>query len=120
MLLIIAEANVRKAGSYLTAAIAAINAVRTKINDPFGVNAKIAEYSGPVTAEALLDEIYMNRRMELFLTGVSLEDSRRFHRSVSTAPWQFNTERNRNFYPFPLRERNTTQIKSSLVISAGG
>lgn len=106
MLLIIAEANVRKSEPNLAAAVTAINAVRTKSEDPFGVNADRGEYSGPVTAEDLLDEIYMNRRMELFLTGVSLVDSRRFDRSVSTAPEQFATERNRNFYPFPLRERN--------------
>ncbi len=106
MLLIIAEANIRKANPDLNAAVEAINDVRTKNDDPAGVNANIEAYAGPITAEALLDEVYMNRRIELFLTGVSLEDSRRFDRSLSTAANQFNTERNRNFYPFPLRERN--------------
>lgn len=104
--LIIAEANVRKASQDLAAALNAINAVRTKTDDPFGVNAGLGEYVGPVNTQSLLDEIYRNRRIELFLTGLSLEDSRRFNRSVSTAPSQFDTERNRNFYPFALRERN--------------
>ncbi len=106
MLLIIAEANVRKASPDLSAAIEAINDVRTKNDDPTGVNADTDNYSGPVTTLAILDEIYRNRRIELFLTGVSLEDSRRFDRSLSTEPNQFDTERNRNYYPFPLRERN--------------
>jgi hypothetical protein len=107
MSLIIAEANVRKSSPDLDAAVDAINAVRTKTDDPFGVNANIGEYGGPVTADDLLLEIYQNRRVELFLTGLSLEDSRRFNRpEPSTQPMMFSDERNRNFYPYPDRERN--------------
>lgn len=107
MSLIIAEANVRKSSPDLNAAVAAIDAVRTKTDDPFGLNAGIDAYSGEVTAEALLLEIYQNRRAELFLTGMSLEDSRRLDRpEPSPQPRVFTDERNRNFYPYPDRERN--------------
>jgi starch-binding outer membrane protein, SusD/RagB family len=104
--LIIAEANLRKASPDINAAISAINEVRTKTNDPFELNAGLTPYSGPITVAALLDEVYVNRRLELFFTGVSLVDSRRFNRPEPTGSRQFQEERNRNFYPFPLRERN--------------
>ncbi|MGA0556161.1 RagB/SusD family nutrient uptake outer membrane protein [Larkinella sp. VNQ87] len=102
--LIRAEALVRSNGS-LTAAVTDINAVRTQqTGDPFGVYAGLPAYSGPVTAEALLTEIYKQRGAELFLTGQRLEDSRRFGRP---APPANLTERNRNFYPYPDQERLT-------------
>ncbi|MFD1142996.1 RagB/SusD family nutrient uptake outer membrane protein [Larkinella insperata] len=102
--LIRAEALVRSNGD-LTAAVADINAVRTQTTgDPFGVYAGLPAYSGPVTAEALLQEIYRQRGAELFLTGQRLEDSRRFGRP---APPANLTERNRNFYPYPDQERLT-------------
>ncbi len=107
MSLVIAEANVRKASPDLNAAVAALNAVKTKTDDPFGVNANVGEYDGPLTADDILLEIYKNRRAELFLTGLSLEDSRRFNRpQPSPQPLMFSDERNRNFYPYPERERN--------------
>ncbi|WP_138995033.1 RagB/SusD family nutrient uptake outer membrane protein [Larkinella sp. C7] len=102
--LIRAEALVRSNGD-LTAAVADINAVRTqRTGDPFGVYPGLAAYAGPVTAEALLTEIYKQRGTELFLTGLRLEDSRRFGRP---APPTTLTERNRNFYPYPDQERLT-------------
>lgn len=102
--LIIAEASVRSGDS--NPAVDAINRVRTKTNDIYGLNAGLAEYSGAVTEDALLEEIYRNRRAELFMSGMSLEDSRRFGRTQpSGAPSQFDEERNRNFYPYPVQER---------------
>lgn len=108
MTLIIAEANVRKASPDLAAAKNAIDAILTKSNDPTGVNADLASgYSGAMDANSLLTEIYRNRRAELFLTGISLEDSRRFNRpQPSSAAQVFTDERNRNFYPYPDRERS--------------
>lgn len=107
MQLIIAEAQVRKSSPDLDAAVAALNVVRTKTDDAFGVNANLDAYMGAMTAEAILDEIYFNRRIELFLTGQSLEDSRRFNRpEPSGTVGVYTEERNRNFYPFPLRERS--------------
>ena len=107
MRLIIAEAQLRRTSPDIPAAVAQINAVRTDTDDIFGVNANLPAYSGPETVEALLDEIYVNRRSELFLTGMSLEDSRRFGRpQPNPAPRTFTDERNRNFYPYPDTERN--------------
>ncbi|MBQ0735597.1 RagB/SusD family nutrient uptake outer membrane protein [Aquimarina celericrescens] len=107
MNLIIAEANLRKTNPDITAAVSAINEVRTDTNDPLGINANIPEYMGPLTVSELLLEVYQNRRAELFLTGMSLEDSRRFNRpQPSPASQVFSDERNRNFYPYPDTERN--------------
>ena len=104
--LIIAEAALRGSGDTDTA-VERINAVRTDTDDPSGVVAGEGEYEGDVSVEALLDEVYRQRRIELFLTGQSLEDSRRFGRpQPSTETGVFTDERNRNFYPYPERERN--------------
>ncbi len=108
MKLIIAEANLRKAAPDLAAATAALNDVLTDTNDVFGINANVAAYAGANTVDALLNEVYRNRRAELFLTGMSLEDSRRFGRpQPSGASMNYAEERNRNFYPYPERERNS-------------
>lgn len=107
MRLIRAEAHLRKASPDVGAALAEINAVRTNEDDIYGLNAGLAAYDGESTVEALLLEVYRNRRASLFLTGLSLEDSRRFDRpQPSTTPRVFTDERNRNFYPYPERERN--------------
>ncbi|SHG20435.1 RagB/SusD family nutrient uptake outer membrane protein [Flagellimonas flava] len=108
MNLIIAEANLRLGTPNLAAATTALNLVLTDSDDPFGVNANLAAYAGDNTADALLDEVYKNRRAELFLTGTSLEDSRRFGRpQPSGAAMNYDEERNRNFYPYPDLERNS-------------
>lgn len=102
MRLIKAEAYVRLGD--LSSAVAEINAIRTKTppQDPFGIGASLPPYSGPLTADALLLEIYKQRCSELFLTGMRFEDSRRFGRP---GPPQSTVERNRNFYPYPQVER---------------
>ena len=46
----------------------------------------------------ILDEIYKNRCIELYMSGLKLEDMRRFGRPL--------TERKRNFFPYPFRERD--------------
>ena len=108
MKLIIAEANLRKGTPDLAAATLALNDVLTDTTDVFDVNANVAAYSGANTVNALLDEVYRNRRAELFLTGMSLEDSRRFDRpQPSGASMNYSEERNRNFYPYPDTERNS-------------
>lgn len=107
MNLIIAEANLRKGSPDTGAAITALNMVLTDNDDIFGVNANVAAYAGDTSVDALLDEVYKNRRAELFLTGCSLEDSRRFGRPEPTPTVQnFDEERNRNFYPYPNTERD--------------
>ncbi|KAA6430822.1 RagB/SusD family nutrient uptake outer membrane protein [Rufibacter glacialis] len=102
MKLIKAEATLRSNGS-LTEALALINQVRTQTTgDPFGVHAALPAYSGAVTREALLLEVYKQRSAELYLTGMKWEDSRRFNRP---GPPASTAERNRNFYPYPDQER---------------
>jgi hypothetical protein len=110
MKLIKAEAIVRSNGT-LANAVTEINAVRQQsTGDVFGVNANLPAYSGPVTSTDLLLEIFKQRCAELFLSGLRLEDSRRFGRpppppNVNPVPIIY--ERNRNFYPYPDQERLT-------------
>lgn len=99
MLLIKAEALARK--NDLPGAITELNKVLTKNDDIYGVNANLPQYSGPQTQDAVLQEIYRNRCIEMYMSGLKLEDSRRFSR-----PGPPGGERNRNYYPYPLRERD--------------
>ena len=89
----------------LTNAVSELNAVLTKTadSDIYGVGANLPAYSGPIEQDAILDEIYKNRRVELYLSGLSLEDSRRFKRP---GPTDADAERNRNYYPYPNSERD--------------
>ncbi len=97
-----AEAILRLNGS-LTDALAQINAVRTQTSgDLFGVNAALPAFSGAVSKDNLLLEVYKQRCAELYLSGLKWEDTRRFNRP---APPANTTERNRIFYPFPDQER---------------
>lgn len=100
MLLIRAEAFARK--GQLTDAVAELNKVLTKKTDSWGIGADLPAYSGTNTADAILTEIYKNRCIELFLSGLRLEDSRRFKRP---GPGEAGSERSRNWYPYPNNER---------------
>jgi starch-binding outer membrane protein, SusD/RagB family len=102
MLLILAEANARKGN--VDEAITQLNKVLTKKTDSWGIGADLPAYAGAKTATAVLTEIYKNRCIELFLSGLKLEDSRRFGRP--TAATAATAERTRNFYPYPLSERD--------------
>jgi hypothetical protein len=110
MRLIRAEAIIRSGGA-LTDALAEINAVRTQTTgDVFGVYANLPPYGGAVTADELLLEVYRQRSAELYLSGVHLEDNRRFGRPAPPAnvnPVPLTFERTRNFYPYPDQERLT-------------
>ena len=77
-----------------------LNAVITKTaaSDPFGVGANQPAINSFGSYVALLDEIYRQRCIELFMSGQKLEDMRRFARP--------NAERKRNLMPYPLRERD--------------
>lgn len=100
--LIKAECYVRQAAPDLAAAKAILDAIlkQTPAQDPFGVGADIAAgYTGTVDAPSLLTEIYRNRCIELFFSGLKLEDMRRFARPIS--------ERRRNLFPYPFRERDS-------------
>jgi starch-binding outer membrane protein, SusD/RagB family len=71
---------------------------KTAASDPFGVGANQPAINSFGSYAALLDEIYKQRCIELFMSGQKLEDMRRFGRP--------NTERKRNLMPYPLRERD--------------
>ena len=105
MLLNKAEAYARK--DELDNAVTQLNLVRQKNDDPLGVNANLPAWTGDETSkEDILEEIYKNRSIELFLTGLRFGDSKRFHPNFAV-PSDANTtnERNRNFYPYPSIER---------------
>jgi hypothetical protein len=71
---------------------------KTAAGDPFGVGANQPAINSFGSYAALLDEIYKQRCIELFMSGQKLEDMRRFNRP--------NSEKKRNLMPYPLRERD--------------
>ncbi len=75
-----------------------LNTVVTKASDAFGLGANLPAITTIGSQANLLDQIYRNRCIELFMSGQKLEDMRRFARP--------NTERKRNLMPYPLRERD--------------
>ena len=97
MTLIKAESFARTGN--LTSALTELNKVITKTaaTDPFKVGANLAA-STASTSDAILTEIYKNRCIELYMSGLKLEDMRRFGRA--------NSERKRNFFPYPFKERD--------------
>jgi hypothetical protein len=108
MILIRAEANVRL--GRFAEAVADINRVRQKTgltNLAFNIGANPNPYTGPQTERALLDEIYKQRAIELYLTGLRMEDARRLG-IPGPQPGQPipSTTRTRNYYPYPRRERD--------------
>jgi starch-binding outer membrane protein, SusD/RagB family len=108
--LIKAESIVRGAFQPLATALNEINSLRRQINgDIFGLNCGLANFAGPFDVSSVLNEIYVQRCIELYLTGQRLLDNRRFDRigptigSIGAVP--LNIERSRNYYPYPDQER---------------
>ncbi|SNY99947.1 RagB/SusD family nutrient uptake outer membrane protein [Flagellimonas pacifica] len=105
MMLNKAEAYARQ--DQLDNAVTQIDLVRQKNDDPLGVNANLAAWTGNASSQTeILDEIYKNRSIELFLTGLRWGDNKRFFPNFSV-PVEANTtnQRNREFYPYPTVER---------------
>lgn len=100
MTLIKAEAYARQTVPDLVNALIELNKVVTKTpaSDPFGVGANLPALVGPYTQAQLLDLIYKHRCIELFMSGLKLEDMRRFNRPVA--------EMKRSFMPYPFQERD--------------
>ncbi len=71
---------------------------KTPASDPFGVGAGLPAITATLTEDQLLEEIYKQRSIELFMSGLRLEDMRRFNRP--------ETERKRTFFPYPFTERD--------------
>ncbi|MCF6181197.1 RagB/SusD family nutrient uptake outer membrane protein [Lutibacter sp.] len=105
MLLIKAEAYARIPD--LPNAVININLVREKTDDVYGVNAGLGAWTGDVNSQSdILNEIFKNRSIELFMSGMRFEDSRRIHPNlVIPAGGDYFIERNRNYYPYPFDER---------------
>ena len=102
MILIRAEVLARK--SQFVPAVTEINRIlqKTAAADAWGVGANLPAYSGALDQASLLTEIYRNRCIELFMSGLKLEDTRRFGRPAAGTA---GAERNRNWYPYPDSER---------------
>jgi hypothetical protein len=100
MTLIKAEAYARMTPPDLVNALIELNKVVTKqpAADPFGVGAGLAPIVGPLTQQQILDLIYQQRCIELFMLGLKMEDMRRFGRP--------NSEKKRNLLPYPFQERD--------------
>lgn len=102
IMLIKAEAYARTPD--LPNALLELNKVVTKVstNDPFGVpigvGAALPALTGTYTQQQLLDLIYKHRSIELYASGLKLEDMRRFNQPL--------TDRKRNFFPYPFQERD--------------
>ena len=108
------EMNLIRAEAYVKTdqpglAVDEIDAVRTKISsdDLYGIGANLPAYSGGTSDADLFEEIYRQRRAELYLSGLSLEDMRRLNRPAVQDNPPLSAERNRNYYPYPEQERQT-------------
>jgi len=99
MILIKAEAYARQASPDLVNALIELNKVVTKTpaSDAYGVGADLPPLVG-LTQAQILDQIYKHRCIELYMSGLKLEDMRRFGRP--------NAERTRNLLPYPFLERD--------------
>ena len=97
MILIKAEAYARQ--NDLVNALIELNKVVTKTpaSDVYGVGADLPPLVG-LTPAQILEQIYKHRSIELYMSGLKLEDMRRFARP--------NTERTRNLLPYPFLERD--------------
>jgi hypothetical protein len=98
MILTKAEAYARQ--SNLTNGLTELNKIVTKTpaSDVYGLGADLPALTGPYTQAQLLDLIYKHRSIELYMSGLKLEDMRRFGRATS--------ERTRNLLPYPFLERD--------------
>ncbi|TXH57889.1 MAG: RagB/SusD family nutrient uptake outer membrane protein [Bacteroidia bacterium] len=101
--LIKAEAYARQSSPDLVNALAQLNAVVTKTaaSDAFGLGANLPSLSGTYTQAQILEMIYQQRCIELYMSGMKIEDMRRFGRADS--------EKKRNLLPFPFQERDNNK-----------
>ena len=104
MTLIKAEAYARQATPNLGSALTELNKVVTRpatgnaLDANYGMGAGLPALTGNYTQQQLLDLIYKHRCIELFMSGLKLEDMRRFNQPLA--------DRKRNFFPYPFAERD--------------
>ncbi|MFD2582628.1 RagB/SusD family protein [Pedobacter vanadiisoli] len=96
--IILIKAEVLARQPDLTNSLIELNKVVTKTSDLFGVAAALPPLVGPYTQQQLLDLIYKHRSIELYASGLKIEDMRRFSQPI--------TDRKRNFFPYPFQERD--------------
>lgn len=109
MLLIQAEAYARKNDFANSKIFLDRVLTKTAAQDVFGVGADLPAYAGALNQAALLFEIYKNRCIELYMSGMKLEDNRRFGRPappLNVNPVPLTNERSRNYFPYPQQERD--------------
>jgi hypothetical protein len=107
-LLIKAEALANQ--NALPQAIAVLDSVRTDCTGGRGIDdpkACLPAYSGPVTAADIINDIYVQRRYELFATGLRWEDARRRSavRGPAAAP-AVPVDAQRCWLPYAIGDRN--------------
>jgi starch-binding outer membrane protein, SusD/RagB family len=107
MTLIKAEVYARQSTPDLVNALIELNKIQTKTpaSDPYGVGANLPAYA-PLTQAQILDQIYKHRCIELYMSGLKIEDMRRFGRP--------NSERKRNLLPYPFLERDNNPNLASI------
>ena len=107
MTLIKAEAYARQSTPDLVNALIELNKIQTKTpaSDPYGVGANLTAYA-PLTQAQILDQIYKQRCIELYMAGFKMEDMRRFGRP--------NAEKKRNLLPYPFLERDNNPNMASI------
>ncbi len=100
MILIKAEAYARQALPDLGNALTQLNLIVQKMQsaDIYGVGAELPMLVGPYNQAQTLDLIYTHRCIELYMSGLKMEDTRRFARP--------NSEKGRNLLPYPFLERD--------------
>ncbi|MCZ4243048.1 RagB/SusD family nutrient uptake outer membrane protein [Pedobacter punctiformis] len=64
----------------------------------YGLGADLPALTGSYTQQQLLDLIYKHRCIELYASGLKVEDMRRFNQPLA--------DRKRNFFPYPFPERD--------------
>lgn len=107
MTLIKAEALARK--NQLADAVTEINKIRKKTaaQDAWGVGAALTTDFASTNQVEILQEIYRQRCIELFMSGLKLEDARRLGRNLPVKDQtDANDETNRVYYPYPFSERD--------------
>ncbi len=106
--LIKAEAYAHMGGANLAQAVILIDEVRQDNADLFGVNAGLGPWTGnPADQQAVLDEVFYNYAMELYLSGMRWLAHRRIypgHLNGVTPPVDCAKMRTRNYYPYPYTE----------------
>ncbi len=108
--LIKAEAYAHMGGANLTNAVTLIDEVRQDNADPFGVNAGLGAWTGnPNDQQEVLDQVFYNYAMEVYLQGMRWLAHRRIYPDYLngvTPPVDCALQRTRNFFPYPYNEQS--------------